>query len=396
MPLVVALDSSHVPWSSATQFSFMVNLVGFALVDAYNGTVQVLVTGNDYFSKIFLEQYKSMGATRDIPGWLQGQMKYPEEMLIWKVSKFNTYHVTDPMAYLEATDFYSFPAAESSNQELSPYYVIAQPQGFAKPTFVGLQYIQLKNSVSKELVGYMVVQNNLESLGNMTFYSTPSNSSVKLIGPETARTTLINDGEYKSINEGLKSRSSTPPALGDNLLYKIDDNEVYFIPVLINNGEKIGIVGAVGAVSTDGTYHVGLGNSPAEAFQNYLQKLSSAIARNDQSIASNQTEQERFAKTQQLEKVFTDAGLTVVKPTAIYAPLEFKEVQAVYRIQSDFAQAQTAIQAFIERFMPQGGRVFEWQDGTSINFSVLLEVDGIVENHYISVEVDNQIGSASG
>jgi uncharacterized protein len=396
MPLMVALDSSHVPWSSATQFSFMLNLVGFALIDAYNGTVQVLVTGNDYFSKIFLEQYKAMGATRDIPGWLQGQMKYPEEMLIWKVSKFNTYHVTDPKAYLEATEFYSFPAADSSsNQELSPYYVIAQPQGFAEPTFVGMQYIQLKNSASKELAGYIVVQNNLESLGNMTFYPTLSNSSVKLIGPETARTTLINDGEYKSINEGLKSRSPTSPALGDNLLYKIDDNEVYFIPVLINNGEKIGIVAAVGAVSTDGTYHVGLGNTPAEAFQNYLQKLSSATATNEESITSNRTTQERLDKTQQLEKVFTDAGLIVVKPTAIHAPLEFKEVQAAYRNQSDFDQVQTDIRAFIERFVPQGGRVFEWQDGTSINFSVLLEVDGIAENHYISIEVDKQNGSAS-
>jgi uncharacterized membrane protein (UPF0182 family) len=394
MPLVIALDASHVPWSSATPLSFMLNLVGFALVDAYNGTVQVLVTGNDYFSQIFLEEYKDTGATRDVPEWLRDQIKYPEEMLIWKVSKFNRYHVIDPKAYLEATEFYSFPA-DSSNQELSPYYVIAQPQGFAEPTFLGLQYIQLKDSPSKELVGYMVVQNNLQSLGNMTFYSIPSNSSIKLIGPETARTTLINDGEYKSINEELKSRSPTPPALGDNLLYKIGDNEVYFIPVMINNSEKIGIVGAVGGVSTNGTLHVGLGNTPAEAFQNYLQKLSSVTAIDNLPVASNQTAQERLTKTQLLEKVFTDAGLTVVKPTAIYAPLEFKEVQAAYTTQSDFPEAQTAIQAFIERYIPQGGRVFEWQDGTSINFSVLLEVDGIVENHYISIEVDSQIGSAS-
>ena len=70
MPLVMALDASHVPWSSATPLSFTLNLVGFALIDAYNGTVQVLVTGDDYFSKIFLEQYKDMGATRDVPDWL--------------------------------------------------------------------------------------------------------------------------------------------------------------------------------------------------------------------------------------------------------------------------------------------------------------------------------------
>lgn len=394
MPLVIALDASHVPWSSATPLSFTLNLVGFALVDAYNGTVQVLVTGNDYFSNIFLEQYKGMGATRDIPVWLQAQIKYPEELLIWKVSKFNTYHVTDPKAYIEAGEFYSFPV-DSSNQEIPPYYVIAQPEGFADPTFVGLQYIQLKDSTSKELAGYMVVQNNLENLGNMTFYSIPTNSSVKLIGPETARTALINDGNFKSINEQLKSRSSTPPTQGDNLLYKIADSEVYFIPVMLDNGDKIGIVGAVGASSINGTYYVGVGNNPAEAFQNYLQELVSVTAVENLTSLSNQSIQERQSIIQQLEKVFNDAGLTVVKPTAINAPLEYKEAEASYTTQSDFAQAQTAIQSFIQRFMPQGGRVFEWQDDNTINFSVLLEVDGIVENHYISIKVDNQVASSS-
>jgi uncharacterized membrane protein (UPF0182 family) len=395
MPLIVALDASRVPWSSATELSFMLNLVGFALVDAYNGTVQVLVTGNDYFSEIFLEQYKDIGATREVPAWLQDQIKYPQEMFIWKVSKFNTYHITDPRVYLERSEFYTVPA-DSSNQELSPYYIIAQPQGFREPAFVGLQYIQLKDSPSQNLVGYMVVENNLESLGKMTFYSIPSNSPVKLIGPETARTTLINDGEYKSVNEELKSRnSSTAPALGDNLLYKIGDHDVYFIPVMINNGEKIGIVGAVGALSSKGTNYVGLGYTPAEAFQNYLQKLSGVTARDNPPVASNQTTQETLTKIQRLEKVFAEAGLTVVKPTAIYAPLEFKEIEAGYRTESDFAQAQAAIEAFIERFMPPARRVFEWQDGTSINFGVLLDADGIIENHYISIEVDNQIGSAS-
>jgi uncharacterized membrane protein (UPF0182 family) len=388
MPLVVALDASHVPWSSATPLSFMLKLVGFALVDSYNGTVQVLVTGNDYFSEIFFEEYKSAGATRDVPGWLHDQIKYPEEMFIWKVSKFDTYHVTDPNVYLAGTDFYSFPA-DSSNQEISPYYVTAQLQGFARPTFVGIQYMQLKDSPSEELVGYIVVQNDLESLGNMTFYSVASNSSVKLIGPEIARTRLINDSEYKSINEQLKSSSSTPPALGDTLLYKIGDNEVYFIPVMTNNGEKVGIVGAVGAISADGTYPVGIGSTPVGAFQKYLQKLSSVTASKNLPVASNQTAQEKLAKNQQLEKVFTEAGLTIIKPTAIDAPLEFKEAQTDYRTQSDFAQAQTAIHTFIDRFVPHSDRVFEWQNGTSINFSVLLEVDGIVENHYISIEVGN-------
>ncbi|MGH9818445.1 MAG: hypothetical protein ACRD6I_20470, partial [Candidatus Acidiferrales bacterium] len=88
-----------------------------------------------------------------------------------------------------------------------------------------------------------------------------------------------------------------------------------------------------------------------------------------------------------LEKVFTDAGLAVVKPTAISAPVEFEEARAAYRAEPDLAQAQAAIRGFIQEFVPEGGRVFEWHEGNAVNFGVLREVDGIVESHYISIEV---------
>jgi len=233
----------------------------------------------------------------------------------------------------------------------------------------------------------MTVQNNLENLGNMTFYSIPTNSSIKLIGPEAARMALINDDNFKTINEELKSRSTTSPTQEESLLYRIGNDEVYFIPVMIDNSEKIGIVAAVGAASLNGTTYVGLGNTPADAFENYLQKSSSvAPAENSQSI-SNQSAQERQIMIQQLESIFNESGYTVVKPTAIKAPLEYRESAANYTSEVEFAQAEAAIQSFIQRFVPEGGRVFEWQEDGMINFSVLREVDGIVENHYISIKV---------
>ena len=101
IPLVVALDTRYVPWSSSPDLSssFMLKLVGYALVDTYNGSVQVIVTGDDYFSEIFLNQYRDIGATREIPEWLSDQIKYPEEMFVWTISKFNIYHVTDPKTF---------------------------------------------------------------------------------------------------------------------------------------------------------------------------------------------------------------------------------------------------------------------------------------------------------
>lgn len=378
MPLVVAINTSNVPWSSTISSSFMLQLVGYSLIDAYDGTVQIIVTGDDYFSEMFLNQYADIGATRQVPEWLSDQIRYPEEMFIWQVSKFNTYHVTDPGTYIDAKDFYT--VADDS----APQYTFAKPPGFESPEFVGVQPLQLRQPESNNLVGYMVVQNDLENLGRMTFYSIPTDSPVKFIDPATAKTTFERSPEYE---QAKKSFERANPLPGEMVLYRVGNYDVYFIPVFVNTGGKqIGIVGAVGAASATGTYYVGLGDTPAQAFENYLQKLS-GVAPPGQPPAGNQTTPDRESRIQELEKVFSDAGLTVIRPTAISAPVEFREAQAIYRADSDLAQAQAAIRDFIQEFVPQGTRIYEWQKDTTVNFGVLREVDGIVESHYISVEV---------
>jgi hypothetical protein len=381
MPLVVAINTSNVPWSSAAPPSFMLQLVGYSLIDAYDGTVQIIVTGDDYFSEMFLDQYADIGATREVPEWLAGQIRYPQEMFIWQVSKFNTYHVTDPGKYIETEDFY---AVADKASEFAPIYAFAKPPGFEDPEFVGFQLLQLDQPEPNNLVGYIVVQNDLENLGRMTFYSIPTDSPVKFIGPVAAKSNLQGNTEYKEAKKALFGETNAP--IGEINLYKVGDHEIYFIPVFDTGGKQIRIVGAVGAASTTGTYHVGLGDTPAQAFENYLQKLSGVVPPG-QPTAGNQTTQGLESKIQNLEKVFTDAGLTVIRPTAISAPVEFRESQATYRADSDLAQAQAAIRSFIQEFAPQGTRIYEWQKDSAVNFGVLQEVDGIVENHYISIEV---------
>jgi hypothetical protein len=378
MPLVVAINTSNVPWSSTASSSFMLQLVGYSLIDAYDGSVQIIVTGEDYFSEMFLDRYADIGATREVPEWLADQIRYPEEMFIWQVSKFNTYHVTDPETYIDAKDFYAVA------DDAAPYYTFAKPQGFESLEFIGLQLLQLKEPRSNNLAGYVAAQNDL-NLGKMTFYSMPTDSPVKFISPATAKTAFQGNAEYKEAKKALFGE--TNPPIGEINLYKVGDYEIYFIPVFADQGGKqIGIVGAVGAASATGTYHVGLGDTPAQAFENYLQKLS-GVASPGQPPAGNQTTPDGESRIKNLEKVFSDAGLTAIKPTAISAPVEFREAQAIYRADSDLAQAQAAIRDFIQEFAPEGTRVYEWQKDATVNFGVLREVDGIVENHYISIEV---------
>jgi hypothetical protein len=223
----------------------------------------------------------------------------------------------------------------------------------------------------------------------MTFFSVPGDSQVKLLGPTGAKETLDKDKDYKNLRTLLNN-----PRTGENILYRIGDHEVYFIPVYTSNTgggvvSQTGTIAAVGGASITGTYYVGLGDNPVDAFRDYLLKLSGVASDDQPSAGNNQTAiLDKELRIQKIEKVFTDSGLTVLKPTTISVPLEFREDGATYAIESDFAAAETAIKSFIGDFgAGQGIRVFEWQDETTINFGFLVEVNGIVENHYISIEV---------
>jgi uncharacterized protein len=430
MPLIVFLDTSHVPWSSGD----MLRLVGFALIDAYNGSVKIIKNvasgNNDPFSQIFFEQYTGKNGgdgtvLTKTPEWLSKQLVYPEEMFLWKINRFNQYHVTDPKTFIEAQQFFKAPDQVSTN------YIITKPPGFDKPQFVGMQSVQLSNSPANYLVGYMVVQNNLENFGKMIFYSVPLDSATKLLGPGAARDALEKDPAYAK-EKGLLRNTR----VGDSLLYRIGNQEVYFIPVYTASTSgggviQLGTIAAVGA-SVTGNPHVGLGDTPQLAFESYLLKAAGLGPLNQTSVgtttiangtlpaapsnASATTKQQQQANKTLvlhraesilgLEKIFVSAGLTVLKPTAVSAPLSFKEADVTYIAASQIDFVKSAITKFLQEFsspgpggsssaspgaaaIPTALRIFEWQgsDNKVVNFGILKVVNGIVENHYISIHV---------
>lgn len=410
MPLMIPLGTSSVPWSSNLPSSNTIKLVGYSLINAYDGNIQIIVTGNDYFSSMFYEQYKDTGATKVIPDWLANQIKYPTEMIMWRLFQFNSYHVTQPQELLDRKNSYSFTDDPSNkNGFFLPYSVFAKPQGFVKPNFLTiepLQFLQLRDQSTKNLAGYMTVENDADNLGNMTFYSIPSNSTIKLMDPTEAQNTLEKNKDY---NDLKLAYAKNQPSSGDILLYKIGNYEVYFNPLFTNAvagpQKQIAKVVAIGAASVSGDYAVGLGDTPVNAFEDFLGKLSgmnysSSSAEQQQQIGpplpstaatnANQTtgSPDITSKVQRLEKVFAGAGFTVLKPTSISTPVIFREEAVPYKTDSDIVQVNSALHNFIERFASPGdNRIYEWQqdNGSTVNFSILKQINGIIENHYISV-----------
>jgi len=373
VPLIVGFDTADVPWSVGNPY---LRLVGYALVDTQDGKIQLLKTGDDFFTKMFYEQYSERFIP--IPDWLEEQMRYPSELFNWKTEMYNIYHVTDVETFIQANEFYEIPTG------LDTYYIQSKPPGFETTEFIGLLSLELRGSQGRNLAGFMVVENDLSNMGKLQFYEVPLNSTTKLIGPTAVREALDRDPDFAQLKTLLRN-----PRIGDNILYRVGDHDVYFIPVYTAGAggvvAQLGTIAAVGAAFT-GEYYVGLGNTQQEAFEAYLQKVSGVV--DVTSPLDETTELERQDRVDIIKSTFENEGLEILEPTAIQVPLSFKEGELFFFTENDRADTEEFLLEFINDFVkPRSERIFMWEEENRFNIGTIVVKDGIPEMHYISIEV---------
>jgi uncharacterized membrane protein (UPF0182 family) len=308
IPLIVRLDTNKVPWSGNNP---LMRLVGYALVDTYNGDLKIIVLGQDYFSQLFKTLYAEW-ISEDVPEWLHRQIRYPEELFNWRVSMYNYYHMTDPATYIVAKEFLEIPSG------LETYYIMTQPPGFDRPEFMGLLSLELRGALGRNLAGYMVVRNDYPHLGETIFYYQPmKESKIKLLGPTGAIEALEKNPEFASLKTLLRQ-----PRIGDNILYRVGEDEVYFIPVYTAGAggvvTELGVVACVGAVFT-GEYYVGLGSTAEEAYLKYLAEASKIGKPEPGPTESLDQRRSRVID------LFESAGVRLTTPSALNPHVSYSE-----------------------------------------------------------------------
>jgi len=373
VPLIIGFDTSGVPWSVGNPY---LRLVGFALVDTQDGNIQLIKTGDDFFTEMFFEQYSERFIP--IPDWLEEQTRYPSELFSWKTEMYNIYHVTDVETFIQANEFYEIPVG------LDTYYIESKPPEFETTEFVGLLSLELRGSQGKNLAGYMIVENDVSSLGNLQFYKVALNSTNKLIGPTAVREALDRDPDFAQLKTLLRN-----PRIGDNILYRVGAHDVYFIPVYTAGAggvvAQLGTIAAVGAAFT-GEYYVGLGNTQEEAFEAYLQKVSGII--DTKSGLGEIIELERQDRIDIIKSTLENEGLEILEPTTIQVPLSFNEGEIFFFTEKDREDTEVFLLEFIDDFIkPRSERVFLWEEENQFNIGTIVVRDGIPEMHYISIEV---------
>ena len=372
VPLIIGYDTSNIPWSVGNPY---LRLAGYGLVDTYDGDIQLIQHGDDFFTDMFMTQYQDK--VIEMPEWLEKQIRYPQELFNWKTEMYNIYHVTDVDTFIQANEFYEIPRG------LDTYYIEAKPPGFEEPEFVGLLSLELRGSQGRNLAGYMVVENDIPNLGRMQFYEVPIDSDTKLLGPTSVREALDRDPDFAQLKTLLRN-----PRIGDNILYRVGEHDTYFIPVYTAGAggvvAQLGTIAAVGAAFT-GEYYVGLGDTQESAFEAYLQKLSgiaptSSVTSNGVSMIMDKT-----AREDAIMSVFEEKEIQLITPTNIQIPLSFSIGDIAFYSKADLESTTELITKFIDEAGAK--RILMWEVEDTINFGYLKVVDNVTELHYIAIEV---------
>ena len=372
VPLIIGFDSRDVPWSAGNPY---LRLVGYGLVDTYDGSIQLIKHGDDFFTNMFMAHYSDK--VIDMPAWLEEQVRYPQELFNWRTEMYNIYHVTDVDIFIQANEFYEIPRG------LDTYYIEAKPPGFEEPEFVGLLSLELRGSQGRNLAGYMVVENDKPNLGNMQFYEVPIESETKLLGPTSVREALDRDPDFAQLKTLLRN-----PRIGDNILYQVGQHDTYFIPVYTAGAggvvAQLGTIAAVGAAFT-GEYYVGLGDTQQAAFEAYLQKLSGVTTGTAITTAGGVV-LDKPGRIDTVLSIFEDAGVRLITPTSIQIPLSFSMGDIAFYSKGDLEPTTELIMQLINEAVTDK-RILMWEDEDILNFGYLKMVDNVSELHYISIEV---------
>jgi len=212
-------------------------------------------------------------------------------------------------------------------------------------------------------------------------------STTKLLGPTAVREALDRDPEFAELKTLLRN-----PRIGDNILYRVGDHDVYFIPAYTAGAggvvAQIGTIAAVGA-AFNGEYFVGLGATQEEAFEAYLKKVS-GVASAITVVDEEYVELDRIDRINIIKSVFEEKEISIAEPTSVQIPLSFSEGGLFFFTESDRTDTEEFLLKFIDDFVkPRSDRVFMWQEENNLNIGTILVKDGISEMHYVSIEVGN-------
>lgn len=245
--------------------------IGVVLVDIENGKLDFYAPPSTN-STFFIDGiYMSYYDWQETPGWLQSQIKWPEDLYERQLDIAYIYHVDRAETWLSGSEFHQAPIDSDTR------YIIGRISG--QDRFIAMHNAEFFESQGRNLAGVYVVGCGAFDFGQFVFYSAAVGGDAgysTLLGPnaavqafetdDTVRTQLQLWGEHR---------------YGNRLLYHLGGDLFFVVPVfLVVETSTEGVIqklGGVGLVDAETGERVTLGANVVEAYYKMFGLLNQTV-----------------------------------------------------------------------------------------------------------------------
>ena len=197
-----------------------------AVVDAYDGTVDLYVTEPDdavleTYAAVFPELFKSL---EEMPEELHAHLRYPVDMFSIQASVYRSYHMQDARVFYNKEDLWAIPKEVYSGgeQQTEPYYVIMKLPGLQEEEF--LLMIPFTPSNKNNAIGWLGARCDGEDYGKLIVYRFPKERLI--YGPSQIENRIQQDTVITE-QLALWSRGGSRVIRGNLLVIPIADSNIY-------------------------------------------------------------------------------------------------------------------------------------------------------------------------
>lgn len=245
--------SSTYPYSSSVNSKdhdrYLRNSVK-AVVDAYNGTVQLYVMEKSdpiiqAWQKLFPEILESSSS---MPDRIRDHLRVPEDFFNVQINQLKRYHVDDPRIFYNGDDVWQVPVEIYAGKkvDVEPYHITAQVQGNDSSEFLLLQPIT--PLARPNLTAWLAARNDGSHYGELQLIEFPKDKAV--LGPEQVQALIHQDPEVSKVF-GLWDQDDLELVQGNLLVLPVGSGLLYVEPVYLRTS-KVGLPSLARIVVSDG------------------------------------------------------------------------------------------------------------------------------------------------
>ena len=229
--------TNRYPYSTMANdgFNYIRNSVK-AVVDAFSGDVSIYVMDpSDPLLQMYRRAFPSLFLDFDqMPFDLQSHIRYPNGLFSPQADMYLRYHITDAQVFFNQADQWAIPRDTrfgKSGVEVHPSYLILQMPEADKEEFV-LMLPFSPAGEKKNLVGWLIAQNDGANYGKLSAFTVPSDPQVE--GPAQVEARIEND-QTISQQFTLWDGAGSQIVRGQLLVIPVGDAIIYVEPLYLQS-----------------------------------------------------------------------------------------------------------------------------------------------------------------